>query len=111
MIVMGELVHEHTLSAESLRLDVPRVSEAIIQLKDGRTRRVELEVTHRAQEVTRPPDNLTQWYHYAEVTVTLIDGSRGDMLLGTMYRVSQQVSDLGWVDLDLGCSTILPGSR
>ena len=86
MIVMGELVHEHTLSAESLRLDVPRVSEAIIQLKDGRTRRVELEVTHRAQEVTRPPDNLTQWYHYAEVTVTLIDGSRGDMLLGTMYR-------------------------
>ena len=27
------------------------------------------------------------------------------------YRVSQQVSDLGWVDLDLGCSTILPGSR
>ena len=25
------------------------------------------------------------------------------------YRVSQQVSDLGWVDLDLGCSTTLIG--
>ena len=27
----------------------------------------------------------------------------------TMYRVSQQVSDLGCVDLDLGCSTTLLG--
>ena len=27
------------------------------------------------------------------------------------YGVIQQVSDLGWVDLDVGCSTILPGSR
>ena len=25
------------------------------------------------------------------------------------YRVIQEVSDLGWVDLDLGCSTTLPG--
>ena len=25
------------------------------------------------------------------------------------YRVTQQVADLGWVDLDLGCSTILLG--
>ena len=25
------------------------------------------------------------------------------------YRVIQEVSDLGWADLDLGCSTILPG--
>ena len=27
----------------------------------------------------------------------------------SMYRVTQQVADLGWVDLDLGCSTILLG--
>ena len=29
----------------------------------------------------------------------------------TLYRVSQQVSELGWVDLDLGCSTTLLGCR
>ena len=27
----------------------------------------------------------------------------------TYYRVSQKVSDLGWVDLDLACSTTLLG--
>ena len=27
------------------------------------------------------------------------------------YRVTMQVSDLGWVDLDFGCSTLLLGSR
>ena len=27
----------------------------------------------------------------------------------TLYRVSQQVSDLGWVDLDLGCSNTVLG--
>ena len=32
-------------------------------------------------------------------------------ILKNHYRVTQQVSDLGWVDLDFGCSTILPGSR
>ena len=26
-----------------------------------------------------------------------------------LYRVTQKVSDLGWVDLDLECSTILLG--
>ena len=25
------------------------------------------------------------------------------------YRVTHQVANLGWVDLDLGCSTILVG--
>ena len=25
-----------------------------------------------------------------------------------LYRVSQEVSDLGWVDLDFGCSAICP---
>ena len=24
----------------------------------------------------------------------------------TLYRVTQQVSDLGWVDFDFGCSTV-----
>ena len=31
------------------------------------------------------------------------------LAFGGKYRVIQQVSDLGWVDLDLGCSTILLG--
>ena len=25
-----------------------------------------------------------------------------------LYRVSQEVSDLGWIDLDFGCSAICP---
>ena len=28
-----------------------------------------------------------------------------------VYRVSHLVADLGWVDLDLGCSTTLPGHQ
>ena len=31
--------------------------------------------------------------------------------MDSIYRVTLVVSDLGWVDLELGCSTILLGSR
>ena len=33
----------------------------------------------------------------------------GSRYIGGQYRVTRQVSDLGWVDSDLACSLILPG--
>ena len=36
--------------------------------------------------------NLSNWGYYEGSTIR-------------MYRVAQHVSDLGWVDIDFGCST------
>ena len=38
-------------------------------------------------------------------SVCLGSDSSGD---GSVYRVAMVAGDMGWVDLDLGCSTILP---
>ena len=75
MVVIGELVHVHTFRIE--RLNLPSISEEVIRLRDGGTRKVYLEIIDRF-------DHLTQGFHFAEVTATLLDCRSGDMLLGTM---------------------------
>ena len=69
---------------------------------------------HRNLYLDRDPDyklrcnSLELWI---AILLFLGSGSRFFIVCvcQTVYRVTQQVSDLGWVDLDLGCFTILLG--
>ena len=60
--------------------------------------------------------NITAEWNARGIDVVIGPGSKADIdcremrriFLNTMYRVFHQLLDMGWVDLDLRCSTIMP---